>query len=79
MIRHMSASVDGMLAWKKKLHHILQDDNGRLLNDAEARAYLLECQAKGIKKIPCGDCDNFDPIKGCMGHPSENEQTTNHE
>ena len=52
MKRHMSASVDGMLAWKKKLHNILQDENGKALNDAEARAYLRECQAKGYQKDP---------------------------
>lgn len=80
MIRHMSLSVDGALKIKRKLHHLLQDENGKLLNDREAREYLRLCQFQGIKKIMVGDCDNFDPTKGCMGHPSKNEQNEdNHE
>ncbi|HLI94245.1 MAG TPA: hypothetical protein VKU83_11565 [Puia sp.] len=75
MRRHLSMSVDGALKMKRKLHHLLQDETGKLLTDKEAREHLRECQARGIKKIMVGDCDNFDPIKGCMGHPSDNQQT----
>jgi hypothetical protein len=71
--RHMSANIAGMLRnFKGKSMKGLIEDNGRKLSDAEARAYLAECQAKGWKKIPCGDCEGFDPFEnGCPGHPVE--------
>ena len=71
-IRHMSANIAGMLRNFKgrSMSGIMEDENGREMSDKEARKYLAECQAKGWKKIPCGDCEDFDPFeRGCPGHP----------
>lgn len=34
-----------------------------------ARTVLALEQMKGVKVVRIGPCDNFDPVKGCMGHP----------
>lgn len=70
--RHMSMSVEGALRnyRNKSMAGLLIDDNGREMTDKEVRKYLAECQAKGWKKIPCGDCEGFDHFGGgCPGHP----------
>ena len=79
MIKHMSLSIAGALRnYKgKSMEGLLEDEKGNALSDAEVREYLAECQLKGWKKIPCGDCEGFDPFdKGCPGHPinEENDQ-----
>lgn len=52
----------------------MEDDDGRPVSDREARAYLAECQAKGWKLIPCGNCEGFDPFEhGCPGHEIEDK------
>lgn len=33
-----------------------------------AEHMLTELLAKGVKFIPCGDCDNWSPTEGCLGH-----------
>lgn len=76
MRRHMSANIEGMLRnYKgKSMAGIISDENGREMSDKEARTFLAECQAKGWKKIPCGDCEGFDHFGGgCPGHPIEDE------
>lgn len=69
----MSANIEGMLRYyKRKKITFMQDDDGKPISDKEARAYLAECQVKGWKLIPCGNCEGFDPFgKGCPGHPIE--------
>ena len=72
----MSTNIAGMLRnYKgKSMGGLLEDENGRTLSDAEARKFLAECQAKGWKLIPCGNCEGFDPFgKGCPGHEPKNE------
>lgn len=77
MKRHMSASIEGMLRnFKgKSMMGLITDENGKEMSDAEARKFLAECQEKGWKKIPCGDCEGFDHFdKGCPGHPIHEEK-----
>lgn len=60
MIRHMSASIEGLLG--------LSDSKlGKLVGmpGKEARMLLKEKLQKGEKVIPCGECDVFDTVKGC--------------
>jgi hypothetical protein len=52
----------------KKMNGIFFDDNGNAMTDAEARIALQERLDAGDKYIPSGNCDNFDPQKGCLGH-----------
>jgi hypothetical protein len=40
-----------------------------------ARAMLAVDKAMGVRFISFGGCDNFDPVNGCKGHPSEQGET----
>lgn len=72
MKRHMCINLAGLLrnSGKKKIK-IFEDENGNIISDAEARAYIAECQAKGWRVIPMGEaCEGFDYFgSGCPGHP----------
>lgn len=53
----------------------MEDDNGRILSDSEARTEIARLQALGHKLMPCGDCEGFDPFGGgCPGHPIEDDE-----
>lgn len=67
MRRHLTVNVIGIQK-QPDLTGLFDDDNGNAVSDAEARKYLKECEAKGWRVIPCGDCDNFDYKTGCKGH-----------
>jgi hypothetical protein len=76
---HMAVNIQGLLNFhgRKKIR-CMEDDDGNPVSDAEARAYLAECQAKGYKLIPRTDCEGFDPFgKGCPGHPVKEEEANN--
>jgi hypothetical protein len=64
-------SIEGVLRnfKKKSMKGLLTDENGNELTDREVREYLNEGLKKGWKKIPCGDCETFDYVTGCPGHP----------
>jgi hypothetical protein len=75
--KHMRANIEGMLRnfKRKKMNGLIDDENGRPMSDSEARKFLAECQTKGWKYIPCGDCEGFDPFEnGCPGHAIEDEK-----
>lgn len=72
MLRHMSTSIDGLLSMSDKdlttwLDYI-QDEEGKHPTLTELRKYLNEEKAKGHRLLPSPECDNFDPVKGCLGH-----------
>lgn len=46
-------------------------ETGKTLSVRAARTLLLDELLAGKKFLPVGDCDKFDPEKGCLGHPSE--------
>lgn len=49
--------------------------DGQALKSTEAvREFLYQQKAMGRELLPIGDCDNFDYKKGCLGHPSEDEE-----
>lgn len=37
----------------------------------EARQFLIDALGEGWEYLPPTECDNFDPKKGCLGHPCE--------
>jgi hypothetical protein len=72
--KHMSVNLEGLLRnYKRRKINIMEDDNGRRLTDAEARAEIARLQALGHKLMSTSnDCEGFDPFGGgCPGHPIE--------
>ena len=74
MRRHLSLNIDGAIRNAKMYKGCITVD-GRVLNTVEEiRAFLYEQKGMGRKVLPCGDCDNFDYQKGCLGHQGEAEE-----
>ena len=69
---HMATSIDGLLAMSdakmKRMLNCVRDENGNHPTLAEFKKYLNEEKAKGHLLLPVPECDNFDPVKGCLGH-----------
>lgn len=74
--KHMCVNVEGMLRnTKGKKITFMEHDDGTPMTDREARQFLAECQAKGWKLFPCGDCEGFDYFGGgCPGHPVDESE-----
>lgn len=71
---HMSVNLEGMLRnYKGKKINFMEDDDGRILTDKQARAEIARLQALGHKLMPTNNkCEGFDPFKkGCPGHEIE--------
>ena len=68
---HMALDVKGALTnWKMNdFRGMFKTDDGRTMSPREAKQALLDALSDGHLFIPIGDCDNFDPKKGCLGHP----------
>lgn len=65
---HLSQSIDGLLRYKN-LTDVCESDEFK--TDKDIRNELLRRKAAGELYISVGECDNFDPKIGCLGHPSE--------
>lgn len=65
---HLSQSIDGLLRYKD-LTDVCESDEFK--TDKAIRSELLRRKAVGELYISVGECDNFDPKIGCLGHPSE--------
>jgi len=73
MRRHISTSIDGLLALSdKNLEDLItasvRDDDGNIPMLSEFKKYLNEEKTKGHRLLPAPECDNFDPVEGCLGH-----------
>jgi hypothetical protein len=69
---HMQLDIKGcLLHWGPRSHGGITDDNGQQLGNAETKALLLDELAKGHRYLSFGGCPDFDPVKGCTGHPIE--------
>lgn len=69
---HMSVNIQGLLNnYKGRKINILEDEDGNILSDQQARTHLSNLQSQGHKKMCCSsNCEGFDPFdKGCPGHP----------
>lgn len=64
----MSCNIEGLLRnYTRKKINFLEDNNGKVLSDKEARQEIAKLQALGHKLI--GNCKGFDPFGGgCPGH-----------
>lgn len=69
MTYHMRQSVEGAL--RNRAFDHFQHDDGREMSGELAEHLLTELLAKGVKFIPCGECDNWSPNEGCLGHPDK--------
>ena len=69
---HISTSIDGLLALSdrhlKNMLYSVTDAEGNHPTLAEFKKYLNDEKAKGHRLLPSPECDNFDPVKGCLGH-----------
>lgn len=72
MVRHMSTSIEGLLAMSdarmKRMLNSVKDENGNQPTLEEFKIYLNHEWSIGHKLLPVPECDNFDPVKGCLGH-----------
>lgn len=73
---HMCQSVTGPLKnwsgkqWNDATDWITRDDGTKFANGEELEFHFQEMADRGIHVIPIGDdCEGFDPVKGCPGHP----------
>jgi len=70
---HLCMSVRGALAQSDKELRIwvgnIEHDGVKCRNVHEVRQFLIEALAEGYEYIGPPECDNFDPKKGCKGHP----------
>ena len=65
---HLSQGIDGLLRYKD-LTDVCESDEFK--TDKDIRNELLRRKAAGELYISVGECDNFDPKVGCLGHPCE--------
>lgn len=66
---HLSVNIEGLLEqYRKKSMRGLLTTDGKKLSDAQAREFCYQCLREGMRVLPIGDCEDFDPIEGCPGH-----------
>lgn len=63
---HISTNIDWLLKMPDKKLGRLFDMVG-----ADARRELIRRKTLGHVKIGSPNCEGFDPVKGCPGHPHE--------
>ena len=72
MLRHISTSIEGLLMLRKcdleALLPYIKDDDGRSPSLEEFVDAIIQESAMGHKFLRTAGCDNFDPVKGCLGH-----------
>ena len=54
----------------KKMLNSVKDEKGRQPSLEEFKEYLNHEWSLGHRLLPVPECDNFDPVRGCLGHPS---------
>jgi hypothetical protein len=69
--RHMSINIASAIKWPDEdLKNIFSDsETGKSLPAAEVREILTGMLEEDKEKFPCGNCETFDYITGCPGHP----------
>ena len=72
--QHFSVDIAGAI--NNKAFDMFDDDDGKPMPADKAEAFLRSELAKGHKLIPSGDCDNFSPLTGCLGHQSKPDTNT---
>lgn len=70
---HVTGDIAGMLLnWSSMdFSYLTRADGTRFRDWREAKLELMRLFSAGVKFIRLGACDNFDPERGCLGHPVE--------
>ena len=75
MLRHISVSIEGLAAMSdarmKGMLNSVKDENGNQPTIEEFRKYLNHEWSIGHRFLPVPECDNFDHVKGCLGHDTD--------
>ena len=76
---HFATSIEGLLNLSdrhlKNMLWSVTDENGEHPESVQDfRKYLNEELAQGHRILPAPGCDNFDPVKGCLGHPASDKK-----
>lgn len=74
MRHHFTINIAGILKRKTSIGKLFEDEDGKFLNDRQARKMLNEMLAEGKRLFPMGDCEGFNYETGCPGHPSEKDK-----
>jgi hypothetical protein len=69
---HIHISIrDVLMNWTDRwFKGVFRHYDGHPMTPREAKAGLMNELAKGREVLPVQGCDNFDFIKGCLGHPA---------
>ena len=74
---HMCTSIEGLELLSdyklKKIAPYAMVDGVPLKTAAQVRKMLKEAKEKGMKYIPCPECDNYNAEGFCMGHEIKEE------
>jgi hypothetical protein len=75
---HMAQSIEGALKnytlaeFDRQFKGCFKTETGRVMSTKAARVKLQALYDQGVRVIPMGaDCDIWDPVTGCPGHPQE--------
>lgn len=75
MRHHLSTSIDGLLSLSdyslKKMLPNIKEDGKPVKTVSQLKKGLLALKSEGHRFIPAEGCDNFDPVKGCLGHETD--------
>ena len=78
MIRHISTSIAGILNLSdyrlKKMLPYVKRDGQPFQTVGQLRKALRGELESGHLYIPAEGCTNFDPLKGCLGCPSKEQE-----
>lgn len=65
---HVHVDLVGLLSRRRRIVGVV-DENGKELDDEEARRRLLALVIGGRRVMPIGvPCEGFDDVTGCPGH-----------
>ncbi len=73
-IIHLCLDISGGIRNAKDLRGCIAVDGKTLETTKEVKDFLQGQLRMGRRVLPCGNCDNFDYQKGCLGHAKEDDE-----
>lgn len=74
---HFCQDIEGAIRnWKfpRDYRKVFKKDDGTFATPDEARDFLFEQLRDGKRVLPIGNCEGFDFVTGCPGHPQTEGQ-----